>query len=226
MAKWVRAITEKPWEWPLRGKALDFPEGRIKAMGSPFPFHAIRMPPTEHARWFSEQIQPHESALRAYLLKRFPALPDHDDLLQETYMRALRAHEGGRLACPRAFLFTTARNAAIDLFRRRRVVAHETFTETAELSLLERAPAVQELMEREQRLETLLEAMLALPERCRQVMMLRHLDGLSYKEIGERLEISPETVKVHMVRGLKDCTRFFEKRGLIGEGAVPARIAS
>ena len=36
----------------------------------------------EQTRWFSEQVQPHEPALRAYLSKRFPALPDHDDLVQ------------------------------------------------------------------------------------------------------------------------------------------------
>ena len=74
------------------------------------------MPPTDQARWFSAHVQPYEPALRAYLQKRFPALPDHDDLVQETYVRTLRAYEGGRVTHARAFLFTTARNAAIDLF--------------------------------------------------------------------------------------------------------------
>jgi RNA polymerase sigma-70 factor (ECF subfamily) len=57
-------------------------------------------------------------------------------------------------------------------------------------------------------------------------MMLRHLDGLAYKEIAERLEISPETVKVHMIKGVKDCTRFFRQRGLLGPDAPAARLAS
>jgi RNA polymerase sigma-70 factor (ECF subfamily) len=180
----------------------------------------------EQARWFSEQVQPHEPALRAYLSKRFPALPDHDDLVQETYVRTLRAHEGGRVPCARAFLFTTARNAAIDLFRRRRGHAHEELSEFSALPLIDEAPGIAESAEREQRLEVLLEAILALPERCRQVMMLRHLDGLAYKEIAERLGISPETVKVHMIKGLKDCTRFFRQRGLLGNPEPAVRIAS
>ena len=180
----------------------------------------------EQARWFSEQVQPHEPALRAYLSKRFPALPDHDDLVQETYVRTLRAHEGGRVPCARAFLFTTARNAAIDLFRRRRGHAHEELSEFSALPLLDEAPGLAEAAEREQRLEVLLEAILALPERCRQVMMLRHLDGLAYKEIAERLGISPETVKVHMIKGVKDCTRFFRQRGLLGNAEQAVRIAS
>ena len=180
----------------------------------------------EQARWFSEQVQPHEPALRAYLSKRFPALPDHDDLVQETYVRTLRAHRGGRVPCARAFLFTTARNAAIDLFSRRRGHTYEEISEFSALPLIDEAPGGAESAEREQRLEVLLEAILALPERCRQVMMLRHLDGLAYKEIAERLGISPETVKVHMIKGVKDCTRFFRQRGLLGEAGQSVRIAS
>lgn len=184
------------------------------------------MPPSEQARWFSLHVQPYEPALRAYLQKRFPALPDHDDLVQETYVRTLRAYEGGRVTHPKAFLFTTARNAAIDLFRRRRGQAHEELSELAALPVLDEAPGAGETLEREQRLEALLEAMLALPERCRQVMMLRHLDGLAYKEIAVRLGISPETVKVHMIKGLKDCTRFFHQRGLLQSDSAPADPAS
>lgn len=55
---------------------------------------AYPMSSAEQARWFSEHVQPHEPALRAYLSKRFPSLPDHDDLVQETYARLLRVGSG------------------------------------------------------------------------------------------------------------------------------------
>ena len=144
------------------------------------------MPPTNQARWFSAHVQPYEPALRAYLQKRFPALPDHDDLVQETYIRTLRAYEGGRVTHAKVFLFTTARNAAIDLFRRRRGLAHESISEITALRVLDETSSASETLEQERRLEFLLEAIRALPERCRQVMMLRHLDGLACKEIAER----------------------------------------
>ena len=118
------------------------------------------MPPTDQAQWFSEQVQPHEPALRAYLSKRFPALPDHDDLVQETYIRTLRAHAGGRVTHARAFLFTAARNAAIDLFRRRRGQDHEEISEIHALPALEEAPGLGDTAEHEQRLDALLEAIL------------------------------------------------------------------
>ena len=173
------------------------------------------MSSAEQARWFSEHVQPHEPALRAYLSKRFPALPDHDDLVQETYVRVLRVEDPARLAHPRAFLFTTARNAAIDLFRRRNVQPLENLDDVIDLPPLDEALGVADSLERRQRGETLTAALRALPERCREVMLLRYLDGCSGKEISERLNISLGTVKGHLLKGVRDCARFFEARGLV-----------
>jgi RNA polymerase sigma-70 factor (ECF subfamily) len=176
------------------------------------------MSSAEQALWFSEHVQPHEPALRAYLSRRFPTLPDHDDLVQETYVRVLRIDDPTRLAHPKAFLFTTARNAAIDLFRRRNVHPHESLTNNEgliELPLLNTLPTVVETIDRRQRREVLTEALRTLPERCREVMLLRYLDGCSGKEIAERLDISLGTVKGHLLKGVRDCVRFFEARGLV-----------
>lgn len=182
------------------------------------------MNPSDKARWFSEQVQPYDGALRAYLSKRFPALPDHDDLVQEAYARTWRARENGRLTYVKAFLFTTARNAAIDLIRRRRVAAHEHLHEFEALPLLDETPGIVETLERQQHFEVLIEAVLALPERCREVMMLRYVDGLASKEIATRLGISPETARVHVFKGVQACIQFFQQRGVL-ETPEPAHDA-
>lgn len=104
------------------------PTGGIHSSVPPVPADGCvaQMSTAEQARWFSEQVQPHEPALRAYLSKRFPSLPDHDDLVQETYARLLRHSDPLRLTHPRAYLFVTARNAAVDFFRRRQSHPNET----------------------------------------------------------------------------------------------------
>jgi len=181
------------------------------------------MPLSEQARWFSEEVKPYEPALRAYLLRRFPSLPDHDDLVQEAYTRLLKAKETGRLTYAKAFLFTAARNVAIDVFRRRRVVTHEELSDLAAMPVLDEVPGVAETSERAHRLEVLIEAVNTLPERCREVMVLRHVDGLTYKEIAGRLGISTETVKVHILKGVRDCTAFCRARGLLDD--LPAALA-
>jgi RNA polymerase sigma-70 factor (ECF subfamily) len=178
------------------------------------------MSSAEQARWFYEHVQPHEPALRAYLSKRFPALPDHDDLVQETYVRILQVQDPARLVHPKAFLFTTARNAAIDLFRRRNAHLHETFpaeeaSHLISLSLLDASPTAAETMQARQHREALTAALKSLPERCREVMLLRYLDGYSGKEIAARLDISLGTVKGHLLKGVRDCARFFAARGLV-----------
>ena len=130
----------------------------------------------------------------------------------------LRLADPDRLTHPKAFLFTTARNAAIDFFRRRNVHPHESLADDdglIELPLLDTSPTVVETMERRQHREALTEALRSLPERCREVMLLRYLDGCSGKEIAERLGISLGTVKGHLLKGVRDCARFFEARGLV-----------
>ena len=76
-------------------------------------------------RWFAEEVQPHESALRSWLKVRFASCPDIDDVVQESYIRILRARTTGKIEHPKAYLFSTARNAMLDRLRRARVVAFE-----------------------------------------------------------------------------------------------------
>ncbi len=175
---------------------------------------------TEQDRWFAEEIGLHEPILRAYLQKRFSTLPDHDDIVQEAYIRILRAESKGPLtSCVRAFLFTVARNVAIDLVRRRQRRPSEVISEVEALPALEAAPGIVETLEHQQRLEMLRESMATLPPRCREVIVLRHLDGFSYKQIAEHLGISTETVKIHLAKGLRDCTDYFRKRGQLAASA-------
>ena len=62
-------------------------------------------------------------------------------------------------------------------------------------------------------LRLLTEAIRALPERCRQVLTLRKIYGLSQRETALRLGISEHTVEVQGAIGLRKCIRFFRERG-------------
>lgn len=179
-----------------------------------------------HSQWFAEEVQPYEPALRAYLHGRFPSLQDQDDIVQDTYARVLRAHAAGTVRHPKALLFTTARNAALDFFRRKQAVSMDDVTHFDESSVLIDRPDLTELISREQELEILADAVRALPDRCRQVIMLRYLDGLAYKEIAVQLDISPETVKAQMAKGMRRCAEYFREKGLLktavsADGATP-----
>ena len=88
--------------------------------------------PSDNAdRWFHDEILPHEPMLRAWLRTKFPSLTDPDDLVQETFSRVLQARANAPITSPKAFLFTTARNLALDQVRRQKIIGIDALTETA-----------------------------------------------------------------------------------------------
>ena len=172
----------------------------------------------EQARWFAEEVQPHESLLRSWLRGLFPLMPDMDDLVQESYVRLIRARESGKVSHAKAYLFTTARNIAHDFFRRRKIVQIENIADLATLPVIDDKPGVADAISRQQELEILAKAIRALPERCRQTLTLRLLYGLSHKEIAAQLKISEHTVKAQLAKGMRRCTEYFEEHGLVKPG--------
>lgn len=144
----------------------------------------------------------------------FPSLPDIDDLVQESYARLIRAKNAGRVSYAKAFLFTTARNAALDFFRRRKVVSIDGVASLDELSVFDDRPDASEALNKQQELELLAEVVRGLPDRCRQVLTLRLLYAMSQKEIATELRISQHTVKAQLAKGMRRCADFLAKRGL------------
>jgi RNA polymerase sigma factor (sigma-70 family) len=170
--------------------------------------------PDDLSGWFAAEVQPHESALRGWLRQQFPQLSDIDDIVQEAFARVLRARSRGPVTTPRALLFTTARHVAIDLLRRNKVVSFEPLTELRDLAVYDDGPGVAESAARRQELEILTHAIQSLPDRCRQVLTLRKIYGLSQKEIAAELGISEHTVEVQVANGMRRCANFLALHGL------------
>lgn len=170
-------------------------------------------PPVSEAVWFREQIQPHERSLRAYIRNRFPGLSDLDDLVQETYLRAVRAREAGQ-TLNKSFLFTVARNAALDLFRRSRVVSIEGLADLDSLSVSDHRPDAAASASHEQEKAILLEAIALLPDRCRQVITLRKIYDLSHEEIAQKLGIAQNTVNAQITLGMARLRDHLRSKGV------------
>jgi RNA polymerase sigma-70 factor (ECF subfamily) len=171
------------------------------------------MPPPdpETAAWFAAHVLPHEPMLRAWLQSRFPRGVEVDDVVQEAFLRVLRAREHTTLTTPKAFLFATARNLALDRLRHARVVPMEPLVDSAGWDVLSDADDVAESVARNQELELLTEAIQSLPDRCRQVFTLRKVYGLSQADIAKRLGISEHTVSAQLTIGVQKCTQFLAK---------------
>ncbi len=175
------------------------------------------MPPQdpEMAAWFDAEVRPHEANLRAWLRAKFPGSGDADDLVQESFLRLVRARAAGSIRNPRALLFTTARNLALDWFRRGRIIRFEPLVENGASFVAPHDRASPAPAHDRQELAIVAEAIAVLPPRCREIMTLQKLQGLTNQEIASRLGISINTVNAQLVIGLAKCRRFLVERGVV-----------
>jgi RNA polymerase sigma factor (sigma-70 family) len=184
---------------------------------------AMPAPHSDDARWFAENVLPHEVSLRSYLRRRVAGVGDVDDVVQETFLRILRAGRGRQIRSIRGFVFRVAQRLVIDALRsvRRRGI-HEPVTENHILDVIQEERGVAEEVSLRQEMELLAEAIDALPRRCREIIILRKLEGLSHREIARRLGLSTETVQVQIGRGMRRCSAYLRARGV---GPGPAKTA-
>src|SRR6266487_2637675 len=149
---------------------------------------------------FEETMLPHMDAahnLAKWLLRNEE---DAQDVVQEAYLRAFKSFSGFHGSNGRAWLLTIVRNTSYTLLKKNRAVdLTTTFDEEIHVAGDESAsPAT--VLEHSENAELIREAMDALPAEFREILTLRHQEGLSYKEIAAIAEIPPGTVMSRLAR--------------------------
>jgi len=165
----------------------------------------------EQSEWFETHVRPHEAMLRAWLLSRFSNASDIDEIIQEAYVRILRVEKREKIVSPKAFLFTTARNLCISRLRKESVRATLSLADIDELGVIDDGESVPDVLARSEELEFLTQAIQSLPERCRQVITLRKIYGMSQKEVARELGISVNTVENQGTIGLRKLGTIFRQ---------------
>jgi RNA polymerase sigma factor (sigma-70 family) len=147
---------------------------------------------------FEQIVLPHLDA--AYNLARWLAGNDHDaeDIVQEACIRAFRFVSGCRNRDGRAWLLTIVRNTGfswLKKYRPRSVVS----IEDDEFAEIEDKNGTASSFHRDDK-EALRAAVESLPMEFREALVLRELEGLSYKEIAEVAEVPVGTVMSRLAR--------------------------
>jgi RNA polymerase sigma-70 factor (ECF subfamily) len=118
-----------------------------------------------------------------------------------------------------AWIFTIARNLVTDFYRCQGRVFDGLQLDALKNNEADPVEIDGLLIEQERAAE--LRAMLKrLPERRREVMMLKYFSGLRNLEIAQVLDLDERTVASHLSRGLKDLYEFYGKKLEAGEGVV------
>lgn len=158
------------------------------------------MPSTGSRLSFEHVALPHMDA--AFNLARWLLRNDHDaeDAVQDAFLRAYRAFEGFRGGDGRPWLLAIVRNVCYSRLRRvQREGERESFDDAVHGSPDAPGCANAEAW-REARAEELERAMARLPEEFSEVIVLRELEGLSYREIGEVSGLPIGTVMSRLAR--------------------------
>lgn len=166
---------------------------------------------------FGSEMQSHQQSLKSWLRARFPWLGEVDDIAQEAVVRLWRRQnreDSTPLKSPKAALYSIARNAVVDLARHRAVAKTDSVAELEDLADADEGADVIEIVAARQELEFLAAALRDLPDRCRQVVTLAKIYGLTEREVAGRLGISENTVRTHVVRGMERCTDYLRARGI------------
>lgn len=182
-----------------------------KTVERAFRFFVLPPTPSNLQSWFAVHVLSHDPVLRGWLAARFPGLRDIEDLVQETYRRVWLVAESREIEQPRAFLFTTARNLAIDRLRRVNIEPFEAMEEMDVSFVIDDRPDAAEMVARNQELELLTTALQSLPDRCRRVMTLRKIYGMPQKQIAKELGISENTVESHLSMGMTRLASYFAR---------------
>lgn len=164
----------------------------------------VHRPDTALDRWFAAEILPHEAALMRYLRRVWGHPGDILDLRQDVYVKVYEAAAQQRPLLPKAFLFTIARNLMCDRIRHGRVISIDYTQDLDELNVLVDEISPERRVGGRQELRRLVEALDGLPDRAREAIWLRRIEGLTQREAAERLGLLEKTLAGYLSRGLRD----------------------
>jgi RNA polymerase sigma factor (sigma-70 family) len=153
--------------------------------------------------WFAVEILPLEGLLVGYLTRVWHNPSDVSDLRQDIYVRVYESAKVNRPSSPKAFLFATARNLMTDRVRHSRVVPIESMTDFDYSNVLIDEMSPERHVEGRQELRRLATALDALSDRCRSVVWLRRVEGLSQRETARRLGLDEGAVESQLGRGIR-----------------------
>jgi RNA polymerase sigma-70 factor (ECF subfamily) len=160
------------------------------------------------AAWVALEVIPHEASVRAWLSRAGLGRADIDDIIQDSYCAFAALADVEHIERPRSYFFQTARNIVKRGAERRKIVP---FVPLVDEDYRDQQPGPERDAGGRIELDKVMVLLSQLPERRRQIFIMRRIDGMTLREIADILSLS-ENIVEHEVRfGLADVKRAWDE---------------
>jgi RNA polymerase sigma-70 factor (ECF subfamily) len=166
---------------------------------------------------FESQILPLMS--EAYNLARWLMKNDQDaqDVVQEAYLRAFRFFDGYHGDSGRTWLLKIVRNVCLNHFAHRAAEGKVVPIDGSSLEVEDLGPPPSTALAQKGEIDAVRAAIEALPEDFRAVIVLREIEGLSYKEIAEVTDLPLGTVMSRLARARQHLATLLAEKKELGQ---------
>ena len=190
--------------------------------------HCIERVLKGDANAFEHLVHAYEKTVYNLALRTLGNREDAEDVTQEAFLKAYRSLNTFRGDSKfSVWLYRIVSNLCLDLLRSRQRKPTQSLTvedddgETDELEISDDHFSPEKLLDRKLTRESVQRGLASLPDDARQILLLRELQGMSYEEIAQTLDLETGTVKSRIFRARKRLCAF-----LMQDGNLPDSLAS
>lgn len=163
--------------------------------------------------WFAREILPLEASLMQFLQHNWRHKAEIADLRQEVYTRVYESAAKRIPEKPKHFLFATARNLLIDRARQARVIPIDAASDLDTLDPASDTPGPDQIVMARDELRRLQAALEKLSPRCREAVVLGRIQGLSRREIAQRMGVTEGTAAQYLAEGITSLVEHLQRGG-------------
>src|SRR4051812_8117672 len=193
------------------------PTSPARTLGDPTDHHLVATVRAGDDRAFERLYERYHRRIAAYIYGMVNDYARAEDITQDVFMSALRRmRETDRPIAFKPWIYEIAKNACIDQFRRSKRAEEVSYDADEGLAaadygrLVTTGPTPDAAVDQKMSLDHLCGAFGGLSETHHEILVMRELEGLSYREIGERLGMSRPSVESTLFRARRRLSEEYE----------------
>lgn len=160
-------------------------------------------------------FQKHEQVIRKIVAKYRPNPDDIEELTQETFLKGFAVELEARIHKPDHLLMRIAKNLAIKAAAKKAVIKAESLEdfEGSSVYLDDRQSNQEDALDARRKLFVMSQALANLDPELGRALLMRRVDGLKYKQIAMRMNVSVSTAERRVAAAMVECFIYLRKHG-------------